>query len=456
MRTPTAAVLALQGAFIEHERSLKRLGADVFEIRQRADLQRHFDALVIPGGESTVIGKLLRDLGLYSPLRKTIEDGLPVFGTCAGLIVLAKEVVGGEPVFGTLDVKVRRNAYGRQLGSFYAEEDFDGIGKIPMTFIRAPVIESAGPGAEVLAKVDGQIVAARQGRQLGITFHPELSKDLRVHRYFLEEVAGLSLRRQRFKAIRCGDSYPRFGINLQSRNRSVQHALSADYKIRFSIMSAMTGEQPADSAREIPPPSDPGDLYVLGGVYYQGIGVPVDKEKAAALYRMSADKGNADAMVRLGIILMTGDGAEQDYREASKLFRRAADRGNADAEYLLSSLYSRGKGVDRNPIEAVKLCLHAAAEGCTGAMCQMGKWYRDGENCVDRDMAKAVYWLKQAAEKKDAEALYELGCMFAFGEGVEKDEANGRTLLRYADMYGDPDAAGALEALDGGMDRRPE
>ena len=159
-------------------------------------------------------------------------------------------------------------------------------------------------------------------------------------------------------------------------------------------MSVMTGEQSSDSTSEVPPPSDPGDLYVLGGVYFQGIGVPVDKEKAAALYRMSADKGNTDAMVRLGIILMTGDGLEQDYREASKLFRRAADRGSADGEFLLSTLYSRGKGVDYNPVEAVKLCLHAAAEGCTGAMCQMGKWYRDGDNFVDRDMAKAVYWLK--------------------------------------------------------------
>lgn len=193
MRTPEVAVLALQGAFVEHERMLRRLGAGCFEIRKREDLQRPFDALVIPGGESTTMGRLLRDLGLYSPLRKKIEDGLPVFGTCAGLILLAKDVIGGEPVFGTLDVKVRRNAYGRQLGSFYAEEDFKGIGKVPMTFIRAPVIESAGPEAEVLARVDGQIVAARQGTQLGISFHPELSRDLSVHRYFLGDVAGLKL-----------------------------------------------------------------------------------------------------------------------------------------------------------------------------------------------------------------------------------------------------------------------
>ncbi|MGI6009582.1 MAG: tetratricopeptide repeat protein [Methanomethylophilus sp.] len=218
----------------------------------------------------------------------------------------------------------------------------------------------------------------------------------------------------------------------------------------------MTGEQPQEGPREVPPPSDPGDLYVLGGMYFQGITVPVDKPKAAALYRMSADKGNDDAMVRLGIMLMTGDGVEQDYREASKLFMRAKGRGNADAEYLLSSLYSRGKGIDYNPIEAVKLCMHSAALGCVGAMCQLGKWYRDGENYMDVDMAKAVYWLKKAAEQNYSEALYELGCMFAFGEKVQKDVENGRTLLEYADKYGDPDAKAALEALERGEERRPD
>ncbi len=187
------AILALQGAFIEHERSLDGLGVDHFEIRQKADLDRPFDALIIPGGESTVIGKLLRDLGILSPLRDRIEKGLPVFGTCAGLIVLAKNVIGGAPSIATMDITVKRNAYGRQLGSFYTEDGFDGLGDIPMTFIRAPYIDSVGEGVEILSEVDGRIVVARQGRQLVTAFHPELTDDLSVHRYFLEEVAGLKI-----------------------------------------------------------------------------------------------------------------------------------------------------------------------------------------------------------------------------------------------------------------------
>ena len=189
----TVAILALQGAFIEHEHVLDRLGVDRFEIRQRSDLERPFDALIIPGGESTVIGKLLKDLGILSPLRDRIEKGLPVFGTCAGLIVLSKNVIGGVPSLATMDITVKRNAYGRQLGSFYTEDGFDGIGKIPMTFIRAPYIDSVGKDVEVLSEVDGRIVAARQGKQLVTTFHPELTEDLSVHRYFLEEVAGLRI-----------------------------------------------------------------------------------------------------------------------------------------------------------------------------------------------------------------------------------------------------------------------
>lgn len=182
----TVAVLALQGAFLEHEKMLEKLGADWFEIRQPRDLDRPFDGLILPGGESTTMGKLLRDLDLYEPLRARIQGGLPVYGTCAGLILLAETVDGGVPCFATMDIAVKRNAYGRQLGSFYTEAEFQGLGKIPMTFIRAPYIAAAGPKAQVLAEVDGRIVAARQGNQLVTAFHPELSDDLSVHQYFLD------------------------------------------------------------------------------------------------------------------------------------------------------------------------------------------------------------------------------------------------------------------------------
>ena len=162
-----------------------------FEIREKADLDRPFDGLVLPGGESTVQGKLLRELGLFEPLREKILAGTPVFGTCAGLILLAERLSNDENVyFAALPVTVRRNAYGRQLGSFYAEEDFKGVGKIPMTFIRAPYIESAAGDVDVLAKVDGNIVAARRGNVLGISFHPEVDGDLSVHKYFLDMVQG--------------------------------------------------------------------------------------------------------------------------------------------------------------------------------------------------------------------------------------------------------------------------
>ena len=184
-------VLALQGAFAEHEACLDRLGMEYSEIRKREDLDRDYDALIIPGGESTVMNKLLRDMGMLDILRGMILDGLPVFGTCAGLIVLASRVVGGETVLGTMDITAVRNAYGRQLGSFETVAPFSGLGDVPMTFIRAPCIEGPGKDVEVLSVVDGRIVAARQGRQLAIAFHPEIDGDLTIHRYFLTEVAGL-------------------------------------------------------------------------------------------------------------------------------------------------------------------------------------------------------------------------------------------------------------------------
>lgn len=183
------AVLALQGAFIEHEHMLSALGVDSFEIRQLRDIQRPFDGLIIPGGESTVQGKLLRELGLFEPIRQAISTGLPVFGTCAGLLLLAKEIANDSRVhLATMDICAVRNAYGRQLGSFDTQAAFAGIGVIPMTFIRAPYIGSVWADTQVLAEVDGKIVAARQGNQLATAFHPELTHDLRVHEYFVHMV----------------------------------------------------------------------------------------------------------------------------------------------------------------------------------------------------------------------------------------------------------------------------
>lgn len=183
-------VLALQGAFIEHERMLSQIGAETFEIRQLKDIADPFDGLIIPGGESTVQGKLLRDLGLFEPIRQKILSGLPVFGTCAGLLLLAKRIENDQRIhLATMDINAVRNAYGRQLGSFYTEEEFSGIGKIPMTFIRAPYIESVSGAAQALSVVNGKIVAAREGNQLVTAFHPELNSDTSVHEYFVEMVS---------------------------------------------------------------------------------------------------------------------------------------------------------------------------------------------------------------------------------------------------------------------------
>ncbi len=179
----TIAILALQGAFAEHEQMFRTLGVETFEVRKLSDWNRPKDGLVIPGGESTVQGKLLHELGLFEPIRQAINDGLPVFGTCAGLILLS------DAWLGTMDIDVRRNAYGRQLGSFYTERSMKGVGEnIPMTFIRAPYINNVlSEQCEVLAEVDGRIVAARQGYQLVTAFHPELNHDTRVHQYFLQQ-----------------------------------------------------------------------------------------------------------------------------------------------------------------------------------------------------------------------------------------------------------------------------
>ena len=182
-------VLAVQGAFAEHRQILEKFGVETFEIRQLRDLEQDFDGLILPGGESTVQGKLLHDLGLFEPLRERIESGLPTLGTCAGLILLAEKLSNdGHTYFATTPVTVERNAYGRQLGSFYTEENFEGIGKIPMTFIRAPLIQRASQDVQILATVQNQIVAVRYKNQLAISFHPELNSDLRVHQYFVEEI----------------------------------------------------------------------------------------------------------------------------------------------------------------------------------------------------------------------------------------------------------------------------
>jgi len=183
-------VLGLQGDFREHLAVLVRLGVDTLDVRTPEQLAG-IDGLVIPGGESTTMGKLADRFGLIEPLRERIGAGMPVYGTCAGMIFLAARITDGDqPRLGTLDVTVRRNAFGRQVDSFEADLEIRGMsgGSFHAVFIRAPWIEQVGIGVEVLAEVDGRIVAVRQGGVLATSFHPELGEDTRFHRMFLEMV----------------------------------------------------------------------------------------------------------------------------------------------------------------------------------------------------------------------------------------------------------------------------
>jgi 5'-phosphate synthase pdxT subunit len=193
--TLTVGVLAVQGDFAEHAAMLRRAAESlawavaVREVRQRRDLEG-LDGLIVPGGESTTIGKLLLAYDLEAPIRQAARDGLPVWGTCAGMILLARDILGGEPDarIGLMDLTVRRNAFGRQLDSFEVDLPFAGLERpIRAVFIRAPLVERVGPGVQAVATLpDGRVVAARQGNLLATAFHPELTPDPSLHAWFLQ------------------------------------------------------------------------------------------------------------------------------------------------------------------------------------------------------------------------------------------------------------------------------
>ncbi|MCK9340525.1 MAG: pyridoxal 5'-phosphate synthase glutaminase subunit PdxT [Synergistaceae bacterium] len=186
----TVGVVAVQGAFEEHCSALGKLGVSVKEIRSVSDLSQNIDGLIFPGGESTAQGKLLRESGLFDMILPIIKGGLPVYGTCAGMVLLAKRIENDERKhFAVMDITVKRNAYGRQLGSFVTTGDFGDMGKIPMYFIRAPYISSVGKDVVVLSSESGAITAAREANMLVTSFHPEVTDDLTVHSYFLSMIS---------------------------------------------------------------------------------------------------------------------------------------------------------------------------------------------------------------------------------------------------------------------------
>lgn len=194
-------VLALQGDVREHIRALLECGAHAFPVKTVADLEA-CEGLVIPGGESTTIAKLARNFGLFDPIRSALSDGLPVYGSCAGMILLADRLLGGtkdQETFGGLDITVRRNAFGRQVDSFESEIEFHAKSffRFNAVFIRAPWVEKAGDSVAILATVDGHPVAVRSKNYFATSFHPELTPDSRVHRYFIEEVVSTATDRSR-------------------------------------------------------------------------------------------------------------------------------------------------------------------------------------------------------------------------------------------------------------------
>ena len=196
MNAPRVGVLALQGDTREHLAALRECGADAMTVRRRSELDA-VDALVIPGGESTTMSHLLVDVGLLEPLRARLADGLPAYGSCAGMILLATEILdaganGREALpLGAIDMTVRRNAFGRQVDSFEGDVAFAGLDDpVRAVFIRAPWVERAGDGVQVLARAGGHIVAVRQGQMLATAFHPEMTGDRRVHRLFVDMVTG--------------------------------------------------------------------------------------------------------------------------------------------------------------------------------------------------------------------------------------------------------------------------
>lgn len=187
-------VLALQGAFREHRVILEECGCEAIEVRKDEELQQ-VQGLIIPGGESTTIGKLMVDFNLLDKIHQRVTDGMPVFGTCAGLIVLAKDIAGSaQPRLGLMEITAKRNAFGRQIASFEADLKIPALGQDPYkaVFIRAPFIEKAGENVKILAKFEDKVVLARQDNILAAAFHPELTKDTRIHQYFIDMVAEIN------------------------------------------------------------------------------------------------------------------------------------------------------------------------------------------------------------------------------------------------------------------------
>ena len=184
------AILAVQGAFREHAQMLEMLGVPSVELRKKEDFAQAYDGLILPGGESTVQGKMLRELDMFATVKKQIQMGMPVLATCAGMVLLAEEIDGEEKAYlQTIPMVVKRNAYGRQLGSFCIENDFKGIGTVPMAFIRAPYVSAIGEDVEILAKENDHIAAVRYGRQIALAFHPELCQNPAIHKLFLSMVS---------------------------------------------------------------------------------------------------------------------------------------------------------------------------------------------------------------------------------------------------------------------------
>ncbi len=477
-------VLAVQGAFVEHERVLEDLGAECFEIRKAADLDRAPDALVIPGGESTVMGKLIRDLGMIGRLRDMVLDGTPVLGTCAGMILLARDVEGGERHLATMPIGVRRNAYGRQLGSFSTRADFAGLGEIPLEFIRAPAVTSVGDGAEALSVLDRVPVAVRCGNQIATAFHPELTGDPTVHRYFLDLVRS----RASFPSIL--NKSARIGANMETIDgawrfepaRRLMDCSSPEFDLRRAAALA------EDAANE----GDADARYLCGLLLYLGEGGEVpDEATARDLFSLAAASGHQSSSivseeigrnapeVQRPLMELRLRGEERDtaacaelfeaydrgdsrvrksHAEAVRFYTVCAEAGDAVAQRAIGWMIFKGKGVPKDFELGMKWLREAAANGDASAMYRLGQIHDEGQGDTEPDLKTAVKWYEAASDAGDRDAQFAFGCICASPKNRWSSDARAAELFEKAAEQGHAEAAyqlGMMLAYGQGIDRDP-
>ena len=473
-------VLAVQGAFAEHERVLADLGAECFDIRKPSDLDRNPDALVIPGGESTVMAKLLGDMGMTDRIRGMVFGGMPVLGTCAGMILLASGVEGGAPCLGTLPMTVRRNAYGRQLGSFSSGADFAGLGEVPLRFIRAPSVVSLGEGTETLCSLDGVPVAVRNGRQIATAFHPELTGDATVHGYFLDLVRGLTAF---IRGARMGADMEQNGSEwLYEPSRRYMDCASPDFDPKRAEALAEQGASEGN----------PDARYLHGLFLYLGEGGAIaDPATAAEMFSLAEAEGHMPASivsaelkrnepeVQRKVMELRLRGEERDtaacarlfelydngsecvrksHAEAVRFYTVCAENDDPVAQRVIGFMHLKGKGIPKNPQLAVRWLKAAADNGDANAMYRLGQMYDEGTGDAEPDLKTAVQWYEKAAAAGDRDAQFAMGCIHSMPKTRWTSDQKAAEMFEKAAEQGHDEAQyqlGMMLAYGQGVQRDP-